>query len=71
VIATLDTMVEESRCLALAEACKEGTTAYHPGGHFVPIGKGMAGILVGFVRGCCEVKKEGVEERVEDMDVPF
>ncbi len=42
----------------------------HPGGHFVPVGKDMAGVLVGFVRECCGEKKQE-EESVEDMDVPF
>jgi len=28
-----------------------GSTVYHPGGHFVPIGKEMAGVLVGFFEG--------------------
>lgn len=72
VIGSLDSVVEESRSLALLDACQEGTgkrVLYHPGGHFVPIGKEMSGALVGFIRECCEEKK--VEEGVEDMDVPF
>ena len=58
--------------LALAGGCVEGVgkrVLYHPGGHFVPIGKEMSGALVGFIGECCEVKKE--VENVEDMDVPF
>lgn len=71
VIGSLDSVVEESRSLALVEACEEGSkrVLYHPGGHFVPIGKEMSGALVGFIRECCEEKKG--EEGVEDMDVPF
>jgi len=72
VIGSLDSVVEESRSLALADGCVEGVgkrVLYHPGGHFVPIGKEMSGALVGFIRECCEVKKEA--ENVEDMDVPF
>jgi len=61
--------VEESRSLALVEVCEKGNTVYHPGGHFVPIGKEMAGVLVGFLRECCEEKKE--DKGVEDMNVPF
>jgi hypothetical protein len=29
----------------------------------------MAGVLLGFVKECCEVKK--VEESLDDLDVPF
>lgn len=51
--------------------CESGSRVlYHPGGHFVPIGKEMSSALVGFVRECCE-EKGGEEENVEDMDVPF
>ncbi len=67
-VGTLDSVVEESRSLALVEACVEPKVVYHPGGHFVPIGKEMVGALVGFIRQCCE---EELEENVEDMDVPF
>jgi fermentation-respiration switch protein FrsA (DUF1100 family) len=76
VIGSLDSVVEESRTLALVDACegndgkgRSKRVVYHPGGHFVPVNKEMAGVLVGFLRGCCQVKKE--EESVEDMDVPF
>jgi fermentation-respiration switch protein FrsA (DUF1100 family) len=76
VIGSLDSVVEESRTLALVDACEgnegEGRSkrvVYHPGGHFVPVNKEMAGVLVGFIRDCCGVKKE--EESVEDIDVPF
>jgi len=68
-IGSLDSVVEESRSLALVNVTENGKKVYHPGGHFVPIGKEMGGVLVGFIRDCCEGKK--VEESVEDMDVPF
>jgi len=50
VVGTLDSVVEESRSLALLEACVEPKVVYHPGGHFVPIGKDMVGVWVGFSR---------------------
>jgi hypothetical protein len=70
-IGSLDSVVEESRSLALVDVCVEGGArkVYHPGGHFVPAGKEMAGVLLGFIRSCCEEKEE--EAGVEDMDVPF
>lgn len=68
-IGSLDSVVEESRSLALVDVCLDARKVYHPGGHFVPAGKEMAGVLVGFIRSCCEeVEEEGA---VEDMDVPF
>jgi fermentation-respiration switch protein FrsA (DUF1100 family) len=69
VVGTLDSVVEESRSLMLVEACVEPKVVYHPGGHFVPIGKEMVGALVGFIRQCCE---EGeMEQGAEDMETPF
>lgn len=67
VVGTLDSVVEESRCLALAGACVEPRIVYHPGGHFVPIGKDMVGALVGFIRDCCREKER--EEGVDHMDM--
>jgi hypothetical protein len=66
VIGTLDSVVEESRSLALAEASLEPRVVYHPGGHFVPIGKEMVGALIGFIRECCLEKVR--EENAEDTD---
>lgn len=73
VIGSLDSVVDESRSTGLADRCVEGNSkvVYHPGGHFVPIGKDMGAVLVGFVRECCVHKEEKKEESVEDMDVPF
>lgn len=70
VIGSLDSVVDEGRSLALVEACENQRTVYHPGGHFVPVGKEMAAVLVGWIRECCEEEKEE-EVGVEDMDVPF
>jgi predicted esterase len=70
-IGSLDSVVEESRSLALVGVCEKGSgrTVYHPGGHFVPVGKEWGGVLVGFIRECIEPKMK--EEDVADMDVPF
>ncbi|KAG9237975.1 serine hydrolase FSH [Amylocarpus encephaloides] len=72
-IGSLDSVVEESRPLGLIERCDEKTrkVVYHPGGHFVPIGKEMAGVLVGFVREATAPKLETEEQSVEEMDMPF
>ncbi|KAH6665463.1 dihydrofolate reductase-like protein [Halenospora varia] len=73
VIGSLDSVVEESRSVGLAERCEDGKerVVMHPGGHFVPVGKEMAGVLVGFVRECCKEDVKEEEESAEDMDVPF
>jgi fermentation-respiration switch protein FrsA (DUF1100 family) len=70
VIGSLDSVVEEGRSTGLVDRCVGGKerVIMHPGGHFVPVNKEMAGALVGFIRGVLEEKKE--EESVEDMDVP-
>jgi hypothetical protein len=68
-IGSLDSVVEESRSLALVDVCEDARKVYHPGGHFVPAGKEMAGVLVGFIKECCTDKEK--EESAEDMDVPF
>lgn len=72
-IGSLDSVVEESRTLALVEKTVggEGRKVYHPGGHFVPIGKEMVGVLIGFIRETCGKDEASKEESVEDMDVPF
>ncbi len=68
-IGSLDSVVEEGRSKGLVERTAGERVVWHAGGHFVPVGKEMAGVLVGFVRECCEVKEE--EGSVEDMDMPF
>jgi pimeloyl-ACP methyl ester carboxylesterase len=83
-LGSLDTVVSEERSLRLVEACKDGKgkdggvqrVVYHPGGHFLPSSqKQYVAALVAFIR---EVMSEQaaaepgkVEERVEDMDLPF
>ena len=71
VVGSLDTLVDESRSMELADACIDGRKrlVYHPGGHFVPTGKEMVGVLTGFIRDCC-VESHKEETGVEDMDVP-
>ena len=71
-IGSLDTVVEESRSLALVDACvgAKEKTVYHPGGHFVPAGKEWGSVLVGFIKQCIEAEKTE-EEDVRDMDFPF
>ncbi|RDL36026.1 uncharacterized protein BP5553_06638 [Venustampulla echinocandica] len=72
-IGSLDSVVDETLSTGLVDRCVEGKSkvVYHPGGHFVPVGKEMGAVLVGFVRDCCVHKEEKKEESVEDMDVPF
>jgi Serine hydrolase (FSH1) len=70
VIGSLDSVVEEHRSKGLVERTEGERVVYHAGGHFVPVGKEMAGIVVGFVRECCTVKEEKGES-AEDMDVPL
>lgn len=76
-LGTLDTVVEESRSLALADTCEGtggGRIVYHPGGHFVPSSqKAYVAALVGFMKEMLHKAENGEkkEESVEDMDVPF
>jgi hypothetical protein len=63
-------VVEEHRSKGLVERTEGGRVVFHAGGHFVPVGKDMAGVVVGFIKECCLVK-DNKEESVEDMDVPF
>ncbi|PMD32522.1 hypothetical protein L207DRAFT_440700 [Hyaloscypha variabilis F] len=70
VIGSLDSVVEEHRSKGLVERTEGGRVVFHAGGHFVPVGKDMAGVVVGFIKECCLVK-DNKEESVEDMDVPF
>ena len=68
-IGSLDSVVEEKRSLALVDVCMDARQVYHPGGHFVPAGKEMVGVLLAFIKECSTAKEK--EESVEDMDVPF
>jgi fermentation-respiration switch protein FrsA (DUF1100 family) len=75
-IGTVDTVVEESRSLLLANACETPKVVYHPGGHFLPSSqREYVGALVGFIRGLLgdgygreEIK---TEIKVEDMELPL
>ncbi|KAK5736452.1 hypothetical protein LTR17_007448 [Elasticomyces elasticus] len=87
VIGSVDTVVSEERSLRLVDSCTGGRgveggvsrVVYHPGGHFLPSsGKVYVAALVAFVREVLGEDGKGgggeggkVEERVEDMDVPF
>jgi fermentation-respiration switch protein FrsA (DUF1100 family) len=74
IIGSLDSVVEESRSAALATACgASAQTVLHPGGHFVPVGRDMVGVLVGWLRRVLAEEKaeEGQLDSVGDMDVPF
>jgi len=75
-LGSLDAVVEESRSLALVEACErsEGRVMYHPGGHFLPSSqKAYVAALIGFMKEVLHAAEHGEkkEESVEDMDVPF
>lgn len=73
-IGSLDTVVDESRSLALAteHAGEPPRVVYHPGGHYLPAGKQFANVVVAFVREHTKpVVGEKEEVGVEDMDVPF
>ena len=73
----LDGVVEEGRSRALVERCEGARVVVHPGGHFLPSQRPWLDAVCGFVRECV-VERNGdgkgngeMEERVEDMDVPF
>jgi predicted esterase len=75
-IGSLDTVVEEKRTQMLVDACggsDKTQVVIHPGGHFVPTGKQFLDMLVAFIRKAVTTDKAKtvVEERVEDMEVPF
>ncbi|KAI9716133.1 MAG: hypothetical protein M1812_005561 [Candelaria pacifica] len=75
-LGSLDSVVEESRSQQLIDACvgkREERVVFHPGGHFLPSQKQFLNAVVGFIR---EVITSdgggiGVEEKAEDMNVPF
>lgn len=76
-IGSLDSVVEEARTQALVDAAggaERTQVVVHPGGHFVPSGKQYLDTIAAFIKQTTtsETKENGqVEERVEDMDVPF
>ncbi|KAL2365389.1 hypothetical protein RJZ56_001633 [Blastomyces dermatitidis] len=80
VLGSLDAIVEEARSRMLISACegdaeKEGKVIWHPGGHFLPSQRPYLDAAVRFIRECLEqVDKQtgdGLEEKVEDMEMPF
>jgi hypothetical protein len=73
-LGSLDTVVEEKRSLALVECCQDKRVVTHPGGHLLPSQKVWLDAALMFIQECMSAGKEEkgeVEERVEDMEVPF
>jgi hypothetical protein len=83
-LGSVDTVVSEERSLRLVDACVDGRgkeggcqrVVYHPGGHFLPSSqKQYVAALVAFIKEAIgedqHLKVDKVEERAEDMDVPF
>ncbi len=75
-LGSLDSVVEESRSQRLIDACagkREERVVFHPGGHFLPSQKQFLNTVIGFIREVVtsDERGTGVEEKVEDMDVPF
>lgn len=55
---SLDTVVEEERCKALADLCVEPEVFVHPGGHHVPVRKEWVAPLTGFLKHVLEKEEE-------------
>ncbi|KAK5164347.1 uncharacterized protein LTR77_010043 [Saxophila tyrrhenica] len=82
-LGSVDTVVSEERSLRLVDACIQGRgreggvqrVVTHPGGHTLPSQKQYVAALVTFIREAVsedvDLKVDKVEERAEDMDVPF
>lgn len=78
VLGSMDTIVEESESLALAERCADGGAGMiirHAGTHTVPTSERDIAAVIQFIRniypgGTVPAKKEE-EEDVLDMDMPF
>lgn len=75
-IGSLDSVVEECRTQALVDAtggAEKSQVVMHPGGHFVPSGKQYLDAVAAFIKQklSSPVEKKDLEERVEDMDLPF
>lgn len=60
-LGSMDTVVEEPRCRALADQFVDADTIVHPGGHHVPVRKEWAPLL-GFLKEVAE-KDGGIEVR--------
>lgn len=78
-LGALDTVVDEGRSRSLIEVCEEAEVVVHPGGHFLPTQKPWLDAVIGFIERCMKGDGQGngkgdgkhLEEKVEDMDVPF
>ena len=83
-LGSVDTVVSEERSLRLVDACVDGRgrkggaqrVVYHPGGHFLPSSQRQyVAALVTFIREAVgedeNLRVKKMEERVEDMEVPF
>ena len=79
-IGSLDTVVDETRVLALVDACegkeRRVKVCHHVGGHFLPGQKIYLDAAVGFIRDCIAGVDEKTlnrqsDESVENMDGPF
>jgi predicted esterase len=76
VMGSMDTIVEESQSLALAQRCEgggEGLILRHAGNHAVPIGDRDISAVIQFIRDTFSPKNSSLkkEEDVLDMDMPF
>lgn len=77
-IGQLDTVVSEERSRTLVDCFVgdgeggTGRVVVHPGGHFLPSQRPWLDAVGGFLKECLDgAEEKGVEESVEDMDVPF
>lgn len=78
VLGSMDTIVEESESLALAERCEDGGKGMvirHAGTHTVPTSDRDIAAVIQFIRNAFPVAdaaaKKDEEEDVLDMDMPF
>ncbi|KAH0344894.1 FSH1-domain-containing protein, partial [Aureobasidium melanogenum] len=78
VLGSMDTIVEESESLALAERCADGgkgTVIRHAGTHTVPTSDRDIAAVIQFIRNAFPLEdaspKKDDEEDVLDMDMPF
>ncbi|OTA98149.1 hypothetical protein M426DRAFT_70331 [Hypoxylon sp. CI-4A] len=62
-IGSLDTVVEEGRSQALIDRCRDPTVVTHPGGHYVPVAKDWALVLVGWLRQKLQDEEVGLKKQ--------
>lgn len=73
VLGELDTVVESSRVISLYKACSENnrTLLKHPGGHFVPNGKGFVTKVANWLQSLGEQEPPKIQEEVpKNSDQP-